>query len=333
VAPTASRSALAKPAEQKLAAPAPSPVARPSALAKPASKLAAPKAAAAAAGVGSGWTLSSPEAPTIDSSSVDSSNQFVDAGAPATIETPEIPEAQMSSAVADEPQIETFEPQAAEDGPKLAVDPMMAEGGSNSSSGVSFSEMTELPPLKEVYIPPPPPPTPLQPVQSAIPAATRYQGGRKADEKPKVQPREVAEKAMKEIKSVPPKLMFYAIGGAAALILVIGIGVTIYIHSLNSDSDPDAGRPAAVADTPAPEVSQPEPKQTPAPVQSTPQPVETQPAETAQPETTVAEPVASSRGRNSRKKAAAPVVIPGQLAIDSTPQGAQVQVDGRTDPS
>jgi len=221
----------------------------------------------------------------------------------------------------------------AEDGPKIAVDPMMAEGGSQGGAGLSFSEMTELPPLKEVYIPPPPPPTPLQPVQSAIPAATRYQGGRKADEKPKVQPREVAEKAMKEIKSVPPKLMFYAIGGAAALILVIGIGVTIYIHSLNSDSDPDAGRPAAVADTPAPEVSQPEPKQTPAPVQSTPQPVETQPAETAQPEAPVAEPVASSRGRNSRKKAAAPVVIPGQLAIDSTPQGAQVQVDGRTDPS
>ena len=27
------------------------------------------------------------------------------------------------------------------------------------------------------------------------------------------------------------------------------------------------------------------------------------------------------------------MIIPGQLAVDSTPQGAQVQVDGRTDPS
>jgi len=335
VAPTASRSALAKPAEQKLAAPAPSPVARPSALAKPASKLAAPKAAAAAAGVGSGGTLSSPEAPTIDSSSVDSSNQFVDAGAPATIETPEIPEAQMSSAVADEPQIETFEPQAAEDGPKLAVDPMMAEGGSNSSSGVSFSEMTELPPLKEVYIPPPPPPTPLQPVQSALPTATTYQGGRKADEKPKVQPREVAEKAIKEIKSVPPKLMFYAIGGAVALILIIGIVVTIYIHTLNSDDDPGAGAATTVAQ---PEATQPEPKPkqapapAPAPVQAA-QPVDNPQDAASQPDAPVAEPATPSRARNGKKRPAAPVIIPGQLAIDSTPQGAHVQVDGATDPS
>lgn len=342
VAPTAAKSMLARPAEQKLAGPVASAEVRASVLAKPASRLAVPKAAAAAAGVGSDATLSSPETPTIDSP-----NQFVEAVAPAAMETTEAPSAQMSSAVADEPQVETFEPQVetfepqvaepqvADDGPKIAVDPMMAEGGSQSSAGISFSEMTELPPLKEVYIPPPPPPTPLQPIPSAIPTATRYQGSRKADEKPKVQPREVAEKAIKEIKSVPPKLMFYAIGGAFALILLIGIGVTIYIHSLNSDADPDAGRPAAVADTPAPEVSQPEPKsnQAPAPVQSTPQPVETQPAETAQPDTTVAEPVAPSRGRNSRKKAAAPAIIPGQLAIDSTPQGAQVQVDGRTDPS
>jgi hypothetical protein len=38
--------------------------------------------------------------------------------------------------------------------------------------------------------------------------------------------------------------------------------------------------------------------------------------------------------KGAKKKAAtAPVIIPGQLAIDSTPQGAQVQVDGQTDAS
>ena len=333
-------STAAKPAA-KPSTPPQSAVARPSspvapaeaksALAKPASRLAAPKAAAAAAGVGGSDTPPSPEI-----SGAESPNQFITASGNETIETPETPSAYMSSAVADEPQIETFEPQVAEEGPKIAVDPMMAEGGSKAGGGVSFSEMTELPPLKEVYIPPPPP-TSLQPVQSAIPTVTTYQGNRKADEKPKVQPREVAEKAIKEIKSVPPKLMMYAIGGAVALILVIAIGVTIYIHSLNSDADPDAGRPA-VADTPAePEATQPAPKPrqapAPAPVQAVPQPVETQPAATAEPEVPVAEPVAPSRGRNARKKPAAPVIIPGQLAIDSTPQGAQVQVDGRTDPS
>jgi hypothetical protein len=315
---------VAKPVEQKPAAPAPPKVeSKPSVLAKPASRLAMPKAAAAAAGVGVGEAMvSSPEA-----SGFETPNEVMTSSAAETIEAPEAPSAYMSSAVADEPQVETFEPQVAEEGPKLAVDPMMAVGGSKSSGSVSFSEMTELPPLKEVYIAPPPPP--VDPAPVATPTATKYQGsGRKADEKPKVQPREVAQKAIKEIKGVPPKLMAYAIGGAIALILVIGIGVTIYVHSLNSDDDTGASRPAAVAETPAqPEASQPTPKKELAPVQ----PVEIQPAQTAQPQTAEEEPAAHSKARNPKKKAAAPVVIPGQLAIDSMPQGAQVQVDGKTD--
>ncbi len=71
----------------------------------------------------------------------------------------------MSSAVSDEPQLETFDPQVA-DAPKIAIDPLMAEGRPAASTGVSFSEMTELPPLKEVYIPPPihlPPPVSFEP--------------------------------------------------------------------------------------------------------------------------------------------------------------------------
>ena len=289
---------LARPAEQKLATPA----------AKAVSKLAVPKAAAAAAGAGIGdATLSSPE--TMSSQ---------------VAEEPEVE--------TFEPQVETFEPQVGEDGPKIAIDPMMAEGGAKASSGVSFSEMTELPPLKEVYIPPPPPP--VEPVASAAPTPTftRYQGSRKQDDKPKIQPREVAEKAIKEIKSVPPKLMFYAIGGAVALIIVIGIAVTVYVHSLNSDDEPGAGQPAVVAETPA----QPAPKQAPEPVQSappdqTPQPAETQPVDTSEPDTAASQPAA--KGRNGRKPKSAPaLIITGGLSIDSTPQGAQVQVDGVTDP-
>jgi hypothetical protein len=124
--------------------------------------------------------------------------------------------------------------------------------------------------------------------------------------------------------------MGYAIGGALALIVVIGIGVTIYVHSLNSDDDTGASRPAAVAETPAqPEASQPAPKNEPAPVQ----PVEIQPVQTAEPQTVQEEPAAPSKARNPKKKATAPAVIPGQLAIDSMPEGAQVQVDGKTDAS
>jgi len=326
------QSGLARPSSPVAAAPKVE--ARPTALAKPVSKLAAPKAAAAAAGVGSSdRSVSSPEV-----SGIESTNQFLSSRGAATIEAPEAPSSYMSSAVAEEPELAPFEPQVDEDSPKIAVDPMMAERGSKSgSSSVSFSEMTELPPLKEIYTPPPPPaPTPSQPVPAAAPTATMYQGGNKADEKPKVQPREVAEKAMKEIRNVPPKLMLYALGGAAALILAIGIGVTIYVHSLNSDDDSGAGGAAAASQTAAqPEASQPPATQPPAPVPAAAQPVETQPAEAPETETPAARTVVSSKAaRNAKKKAVTPpAIIPGQLAVDSTPQGAQVQVDGMTDPS
>ena len=324
VAAAEAKPTVAKPAEPKPAVPAaPSMAAKPSVLAKPVARLAMPKAAAAAAGVG-GEAMVSPA----EISGVEAPNESTTSSAADTTEAAEAPAAYMSAAVADEPEVETFEPQVAEEGPKIAVDPMMSEGGAKGGGGVSFSEMTELPPLKEVYIAPPPPR--VEPVAVAAPTATRFQSGRKADEKPRVQPREVAQKAIKEIKGVPPQLMAYAIGGAIALILAIGIGVTIYVHSLNSDDDTGVSRPAAAVETPAPEASQPAPKKEPAPAQ----PVEIQPVQTAEPQEEAAEPVASSKTRNTRKKAApAPVVIPGQLTIDSMPQGAQVQVDGKTDPS
>jgi hypothetical protein len=151
-----------------------------------------------------------------------------------------------------------------------------------------------------------------------------YDGGKKAEEKPKVQPREVAQKAIKEIKGVPPKLMLYAIAGAVGLILIIGIAVVMHIHSLNGDDDSGAAR--TVAEVPMqPVVSQPV---------ATAPPVVEQPSNDTR--ETEAAPVASSKSKNAKKKAApvaAPIIIPGQMAVDSTPQGAQVQVDGKTDAS
>jgi hypothetical protein len=325
-------------------------------LAVPASRLAVPKAAAAAAGVGVQSNSGAAEvseyepaksgsanldSPSLDSSSIDSSSidsSTTDSTSAAASKFDEAPSASMSSTTSYEPEIEVFEPAVADEavGPKIAVDPMMAEGGGAKSSGsVSFSEMTELPPLKEVYIPPPPPPAPLQSAQSGAPTATVYQGGgRKANEKPKVQPREVAEKAIKEIKGVPPKLMGYAIGGAIALILVIGIGVTYYVHSLNSDDDTGAEHAAAVTQSPAqPLATQSAPQPQPTPVQAAPQPVPEEPTASEEQETSEARPTANSKSRKTKTKAAPAAVIPGGLAVDSTPQGAQVQVDGQTDPS
>jgi len=294
-------------------------------LARPASKLAAPKTAAAAAGAGT--TATSASVPEIDLS-----DKFINASIKATMKAVEQPSAYMSSATA-EPEIETFEPQT-DAPPSIKVDPMMAGEPGSGGSGTSFSEISELPPLKEVYVAPPPPP-PIHEEPPAPPAVpTRFSGTLKNDEKPKVQPREVAEKAIKEIKSVPARLFMYSLGVAGTLILAIGIGVTLYIHQQSGDDDSGAAKTTATAPTvqqtaaPAPK---PEAKAETSAPPPTPEPAE----EVSEPVTRGSHAVTSARGRNARKRAApvAVAVTPGQMAVDSTPQGAQVQVDGRTDAS
>jgi hypothetical protein len=294
-----------KPAEKKFAAPA-----------SASGKAAAAAAAAGWAGGSAGGNAGTSAAPV----------------SPTTSEPAE-PSAYMSSPVLDEPQLEAPEVEV----PTINVDPMMAEGGPSKGGGISFSEMTELPPLKEVYIPPPPPPVVEQ---KEVHAPTVFSGSHEEEpEKPKVQPRVVAQKAMKEIKNVPPQLMIYSIAGAAVLILIIAVVLVLHVNTLNSDGD--TPRPAATepASQPAPQPVASAPAQ-PAPAPQSAAPAQAQPeapAPAAEPEpapTHVA--VAAARGKGAKKtKAAAPApaAVPGQMAIDSTPQGAQVEVDGRTDPS
>ncbi|MGA7930292.1 MAG: PEGA domain-containing protein [Candidatus Sulfotelmatobacter sp.] len=277
-------------------------------------KLAAPesapgKAAAAAAGWGGGRAVSStPVKPTIDAAAQ--------------------PSASMSSCVRDEPAVGTPRVQA----PKIPVDPLMAEDNAPSRGGsVSFSDLTELPPLKEVYIAAPPPPAFEQPASHA-PHSTVYEYEL---EKPKVQPRQVAERAIKEFKNVPPRLMLYSIAGAAVVILIIAVALVLHVNRLNNDGD--SPRSTAAESTTRPAASQPDARIQPAPSEPA------QPAATTQVRPSApgaeAEPApthAAAKGKNARKKPVAhatPVVVPGQIAIDSVPQGAQVQVDGKTDPS
>ncbi|HLZ40924.1 MAG TPA: PEGA domain-containing protein [Candidatus Sulfotelmatobacter sp.] len=292
--------------------------------AKP-SRLATPKSAAAAAGVG-GTAAPTHSAPAPSAEMTNAPEAAMEASDNAS--------ASLSWAVADEPQVDTFEPQVAPGTPKIAIDPMMAEGAPTATPSTSFSEISELPPLKEVYIAPPSAPPADVPLATPLsPAAPAFRAARKPPEKPKVQPREVAQKAIKEIKGVPPKLFGYSLAAAGILILVIGIGVTVYIHN---QSDDDAATPRNVA----PAVTRPAPAQ-PQPAQPAPQPeatapadtqpAETQPAEAPESEAPVAQPLARSRGRNAKKKPSAPAVIPGQLTVDSTPQGALVQLDGQGD--
>jgi len=289
--PRAAQPVPSQPVEKKFAAPESAP--------------AKAVAAAAAAGWGGGQTVSStPVKPTIDAAAR--------------------PSASMSSSVLDEPAVEAPRVQS----PNFPVDPTMAEDNAPSRSGsVSFSDMTELPPLKEVYIAPPPPPAFEQPGFHA-PSSTVYEY---ESEKPKVQPREVAERAIKEIKNVPPRLMVYAIGAAAVVILIIAVALVFHVNSLNNDGDSPRSTASKSRIRPA---DNPDARFQPTPSQAA------QPAQ-ARPSASVAkaEPApthAAAKAKNARKKPAAPaapVVVPGQMAIDSVPQGAQVQVDGKTDPS
>jgi serine/threonine protein kinase len=282
-----------------------------------ASQAGSPKVAAAAAGSGPGYTASQAVASTPAEQSIDDASS--------------VP---MSSAAVDEHAIVSSRVQT----PKIAVDPMMAEDNAPSRGGsVSFSEMTELPPLKEAYIAlPPPQPPPFEPQASQSRNSTTYEY---EPEKPNVQPREVAEKAIKEIKGVPPRLMVYSIAGAAVVILIIAVALVMHVNSLNSDGDsprPTAAESRSAEATTQSAASPPAARAQSASSQSA-QPAARTQSEASSP---VAEagpaPTRAVKGKNARKKATAaeaPLVVPGQMAVDSVPQGAQVQIDGKTDPS
>src|SRR5258708_23329041 len=122
------------------------------------------------------------------------------------------------------------------DAPKITVDPMMAEDAPSQGGGsVSFSDMTELPPLKEIYTPPPPPPA-FDHASAHTPSVTTYED--ELPEKAKIQPREIAQKAAKEIKNVPPSLMVYSIARAAVLFPVIPVILVLHRNTLNSEGAP-----------------------------------------------------------------------------------------------
>jgi eukaryotic-like serine/threonine-protein kinase len=313
---------VAKPAEKFVvpAAPAPRVQAKrqdPASIPAQAESSPAPKAAAAAAG----WATNSPGSST--ASGFDNSIDLSTSEPAISFEAAEQESPYMSSAVAEPP---AFEP------PKLAVDPMMAEQAPAQSTSTSFSEISELPPLKEVVIKPEAPPPP--PVPMAAPVHTQFEGHADEEDKPKVNPREVAQKAIKEVKNVPPQLMLYSILGAVALILI----VTIWLWSRLGSGDDDSGsaRPTSpVTETqPASDQSEPAAQNT---AQSAQQSAPESHAAVVAPRARAVEPEPesprSAKARNSKKKVAAPVVVPGQITVDSTPQGAQVQLDGATDPT
>ena len=291
----------------------------PSAPAKATSRPAEPskKAAAAAAGWNSAGSSPAGRTPHLDPSA-----QFGTSVTKASVDAFDNPSANMSAATLDEPQT-----------PKIAVDPMMAENAGAATKGVSFSEMNELPPLKEVYVPPPAPKSESPEADEPLPSIILRQT---EPEKPKIQPREVAEKALKEIKSIPPQLLMYSLSAAVALILIVGIAVYWRSRSENTDEEGRVPAPVAAPVTPA-AAAQPAPSEPPAP-----EPTQAASQAEAPAEPVVEEPrsgkfAPAAKGKFAKnKKNSAPAkvaAIPGQLAVDSTPEGAQLEIDGRTDPN
>jgi eukaryotic-like serine/threonine-protein kinase len=214
------------------------------------------------------------------------------------------------------------EPEKAE--PGFRVDPMMDQGHRSAAGGnVSFSDVSELPPLKEEYVAPPPPANEL--IEPALPLQKVEQS------KPKLPPRQVVKKAVIEIKKTPPKLFIYSIGGAVAVILLV---ITIIALRINSDSAgeentstlPSANKPSPSDVTAVPPVAPNAAKPGAAALRAT------------APEHIVADEPRQISVRpkyNARKPKvpAAPVVVPGQLTVNSTPEGAEIRVDDQSDPS
>ena len=280
-------------------------------------------ASGAAAGAGGANPVSSAPEP-LKVASAAGSHQFISASVKASIDAVTQGGAQMSTATV-EPEVEA---------PKIKIDPMMDESHKESAGASrSFSEIDELPPLKEVYVAPPPPrPAPSeeelvdQPKLSAL--------SKSDPEKASLPAREIAKKAVTEIQKTPPKMFAYSIGVAIVIILAIGAIIMFRIRSDNADDESPST--TAVAPSPTAANSQAAANANSGPRDSaSPSAVQVPVA----PESEAAENPLSVKAKIAAKRKTkpvvaapvVPVVVPAQLTISSTPAGAQIQIDGHSE--
>src|SRR5437660_486269 len=184
------------------------------------------------------------------------------------------------------------------------VDPMMAEEDESSPAAVarkSFSDMSELPPLKEIYVAPPPPPAAEQPeAEEALPQVVLRKS---APEKPKVQVREAAQKAVSEIRKTPPKLYLYAVGGAALLIVLIVVGISLFNYFGDRDDSSSRSSTPLATQSQAPALPAQRKSAPPQPQAAQPEaPPEQVQQETPAPESAAAVAAPTTRGRKSRAR-------------------------------
>ena len=306
------------PVAQKPVAPPP-PKPSPAAVNKFTNSEHAPKAFAAAAGAGAEIEIPVVGAP----SSMDSSSQFITNCVKATIDSVSKEAAKQSAATVEPPETKSA---------RFAVDPMMDEGRQAAGKAKSFSEIDELPPLKEVYIAPSPVEQPPQVEEAVKPSIIQ----RKEPEKPKTPPSEIAKKAVSEIKKTPPHLVLYSLAAAVVVILAVVIGIMMHLRSADTDND-ESSQPETTASSsapqtqaaPAPAPAQTAPAKAPAPA---PTPAQITPPPPVEAQAPVA--VTPKYGKGGKKKGkqstqATPTIVTGELNIDSAPEGAHIQIDGQ----
>ncbi len=210
---------------------------------------------------------------------------------------------------------------------------MMAEDENSPAAKArrSFSDLSEMPPLKAEYVaPPPPPPSAQQQPEVAEPLPPVVFNKTPEDEKASVQVREAAQKAVAEIRKTPPKLYLYAVGGAVFIIAIILVGMSL--SSYWQDRDTEESGSAVPQTQTSPEAQAPQ-TQAAQPQPSAPAP-QTQAAATApdntQPEPTAPaeEPARTSRERRMKSRPVAAAPAPGQLTVSSSPAGVQIAFDG-----
>jgi hypothetical protein len=222
----------------------------------------------------------------------------------------------------------------------FAVDPMMAEDENSPAAKArrSFSDLSEMPPLKEVYVAPPPPPPSTEAPAAAEPLP-QVVFNKSQDEKPKIQVREAAQKAVSEIRGTPPKLYLYAVGAALLVIALILVGMSM--ASYWQDRESDSG--SAVAPTTAETQSSPVPQAPQQPVPAPPAQAAAAPPDngnatsSAQPQAAAEAPEQASeapassrseRGRKMKSHAVAAAPVLAQLTVSSNPAGVQIVFDG-----
>ncbi|MBV9180575.1 MAG: PEGA domain-containing protein [Acidobacteria bacterium] len=224
----------------------------------------------------------------------------------------------------------------------FAVDPLVAErGGSTPQPNKTFSDIDELPPLKQVTLSA----AEVAPVEAEIVQGASIAEFKKAgEEKPTIEVRELAEKALAEIRKTPPKLYVFAIAGAVAVIVLI-VG-TMALHNFYEErreqgapasavqaltgAEQDTGASAKAQPSPASRVDSAPPSATetiaPAAGGQTPP----SPRKQSAPEAAKEQPSLSTAERTKKAKlrASAASSAWAQVSVDSTPAGAQIVFDG-----